>query len=86
MPGLLKQVWPLRPFVARKLEVCNDVELNPGPKNSTAASPKKSTVAKKQEMSNGAQTKNEQGDSREMMPAHDVPRVKKLGKAGFWIT
>ena len=62
------------PFLPRKLEACNDVELNPGPKSPTK---KQSKTANN---NNNNQNIMNNVDSREMMPAHDLPRVKKLGK------
>ena len=62
------------PFLPRKLEACNDVELNPGPKSPTK---KQSKTANN---NNNNQNNMNDVDSREMMPAHDLPRVKKLGK------
>lgn len=88
MPGLLldcNKAAFAEPFVARKLEVCNDVEMNPGPrKNSLApASPtKKPSVNKAQQQtsSNGNNMNSSQNSvDRELMPANDVPRIKKLG-------
>ena len=65
------------PFLARKLQVCNDVESNPGPKNATGSPRKKSVI--------GGNAKNKDTnmnlDNRESLPANDVPRVKKLGKS-----
>jgi len=60
------------PFLPRKLEACNDVELNPGPKSPTK---KQSKTANN---NNNNQNNMNDVDSREMMPAHDLPRVKKL--------
>ena len=62
------------PFLPRKLEACNDVELNPGPKSPTKKQSKTSNN------NNNNQNNMNDVDSREMMPAHDLPRVKKLGK------
>ena len=67
-----------KPFVARILEVCNDVELNPGPKTSQASPAKKSTVNKNQNNNMNSQN-SVQENSRDSMPANDVPRIKKLG-------
>ena len=62
------------PFLPRKLEACNDVELNPGPKSPTKKQSK--TVNN----NNNNQNIMNDVESREMMPAHDLPRVKRLGK------
>ena len=61
------------PFVPRKLEICNDVELNPGPR---------SPLKKQSKANNNNNNQNDMNniDSRELMPANDLPRVKKLGK------
>ena len=61
------------PFLPRKLEACNDVELNPGPKSPTKKQSKTANNNNNQNIMNDV-------ESREMMPAHDLPRVKKLGK------
>jgi len=60
------------PFLPRKLEACNDVELNPGPKSPTK---KQSKTANN---NNNNQNIMNDVESREMMPAHDLPRVKRL--------
>ena len=62
------------PFVARKLEICNDVELNPGPRSPV----KKNSKVNNVNGNNQANMSN--GDPRESMPANDLPRVKRLGK------
>ena len=66
------------PFVARKLEICNDVELNPGPKSPTKSPVKKNS--KVNNIINNNQANMNNGDSRDSMPANDLPRVKRLGK------
>ena len=70
-----------QPLVARMLQQCNDIELNPGPKNHGSPM-KKSTSSVKL---NGNANKNgnsDNGDSRDGLPANDPPRIKKLGKSG----
>lgn len=73
MPGLTLVNPP--PFVARKLEACNDVEMNPGPKT-TNNQPVSPTKKKLPSVSSSAAV----NENRDLMPVHDLPRVKKLGK------
>ena len=76
-----------QPFVARKLQTCNDVELNPGPgpnKKNGSGSPMKNGSPLKRSMKTSTSginmNNNGPGDDRDLMPVNDVPRVKKLGK------
>ena len=72
-----------QPLVARMLEQCNDIELNPGPKN---GSPIKKSVSTGNFMKNGnkhnsnSDNNGSSGDSRDSMPTNDLPRIKKLGE------
>ena len=73
-----------QPLVARMLQQCNDIELNPGPKNHGSPM-KKSTSSGNFMKLNGNANKNgnsDNGDSRDGLPANDPPRIKKLGKSG----
>ena len=87
MVGLRREASVLsagcQPLVARMLQQCNDIEINPGPKN--GGSPmKKSTSSANFTKLNGNSNKSDNNgssnDARDNLPAHDPPRIKKLGK------
>ena len=87
MPGRLVDQQPSargrrQPFVARKLQVCNDVELNPGPNRKNGGSPKKS-VSRMSVADHENDNNVNNGDKRDLMPANNVPRVKKLGEVSY---
>ena len=67
-----------QPLVSRMLQQCNDIELNPGPKNGSPMKKSISSVKLNGLNSNKSDTNN--GDARDNLPAHDPPRIKKLGK------
>ena len=77
-----------QPLVARMLEQCNDIELNPGPKN---GSPLKKSTSSGNFMKNGSKNSinsdnhGANGDSRDAMPANDLPRIKKLGESNLFL-
>ena len=69
-----------KPFMPRKLELCNDVELNPGPKSPTKVknSCKRMNIKNK---TNDIKLDTTKADTEIIkVTANDVPRVKKLGK------
>ena len=74
-----------QPLVARMLEQCNDIELNPGP-NPKNGSPLKKSISSGNFMKNGnknnsnSDNNGSSGDSRDNMPSNDLPRIKKLGE------
>jgi hypothetical protein len=81
MPGLVfNNKVAKKPFLARKLEVCNDVEMNPGPRKNSLAPPASPTNKSKPSNGNNMNSQNSENNDRDLMPANDVPRIKKLGK------
>ena len=66
-----------QPLVSRMLQQCNDIELNPGPKN---GSPMKKSISSVKLNGLNSNKSDNNGDARDNLPAHDPPRIKKLGK------
>jgi hypothetical protein len=93
MPGLVvfrgrTSVNIHQPFVARKLEACNDVELNPGPRSESVSSPTK--TKKVNNRNNSTSSRMNTGSSQEsntptavsnVLPVANVNRVERLGKS-----
>ena len=78
MKGLINIKCRLnKPFMPRKLELCNDVELNPGPKSPT----KVKNACKLINIKNKTNDIKLDTTKAEIIKvtANDVPRVKKLG-------